>query len=65
MDDMSEFECAMLTDWTRRTIDAGFHAGFITPPWRPTAGAYEQLAGYYASGLMPEEGAQAMFATHH
>lgn len=65
MDDMTDAEQAMLFEWTRSAIDAALHGGYIASPWRPSAGAYEQLAGYYASGLTPEEAAQAMFGVHH
>jgi hypothetical protein len=65
MNDLSDCEQAMLSEWSRSAIDAALHAGFIVMPWRPTDGIYDQLAGYYASGLTPEEAAQALFAIRH
>jgi hypothetical protein len=65
MNDLSEAEQAMLSEWSRSAIDAALHAGLIVVPWKPTLGVYEQLAGYYSAGLTPEEGAHALFATRH
>ncbi|MGA7781105.1 MAG: hypothetical protein WCA85_25825 [Paraburkholderia sp.] len=65
MDDLTEAEQAALTEWTSVAFDEAVAAGYVTPPWRPTRGAYEQMHGYYASGLTPAEAAQAMFAPRH
>ena len=61
MDD--DVERAKLEEWTRSAIDAALHAGLVTLPWRPSEHMYDALAGYYAAGLTPDEGAEALFAT--
>lgn len=65
MEDMSEAEQAMLSEWTRTMVDEAVVAGLIVPPWRPTAGQYEMLHGYYISGLTPAEAARAAFGIRH
>lgn len=63
MNDMTDCEQAIQSEWTRDVFDAAVRAGYISPPWKPSDGALEMLRGYYVSGLTPEEGAQALFAT--
>lgn len=63
MDDLSDREQQMLAEWTRSAIDAALHAGLVTLPWRPSEQVHAALAGYYAAGLSPTEGAEALFAT--
>jgi hypothetical protein len=65
VDNLTEAEQAALTEWTRVAFDEAVVAGYIVPPWRPTLQAYEQMHGYYVSGLTPAEAAQAMFAIRH
>jgi hypothetical protein len=65
MGDLTETERAALSEWTRVAFDEAVAAGYIIPPWRPSLGAYEQMHGYYVSGLTPAEAAEAMFATRH
>lgn len=65
MDDMSEAECAAVTEWTLVVFDEAVAAGFVKPPWHPTDGVRAMLHGYYSSGLTPAEAAQAAFGTHH
>lgn len=62
---MTEAERAALDSWTRVAFDEAVAAGYLTPPWRPTREAYETMHGYYAAGLTPAEGAEAMFAQRH
>jgi hypothetical protein len=62
---LSEQEAACLAEWSRSAIDAALHAGLIAMPWRPTVAVYDRLAGYYAAGLSPAEGAEALFAVRH
>jgi hypothetical protein len=63
VDDLSGVEQAKLTEWTLEAFDAAIAAGFVTPPWRPSAAMRESLAGYFDAGLTPAEGAEALFAT--
>ncbi|MFM0503945.1 hypothetical protein [Paraburkholderia caffeinilytica] len=63
MDDMSERDQAMLSEWVRDAFDAAVHAGYISPPWKPSAAMRNTLQSYYVSGLNPAEAAQALFAT--
>ncbi|MCG5072263.1 hypothetical protein [Paraburkholderia tagetis] len=63
MGDLSDAELAKLTEWTRGAFDAAVAAGYVVPPWRPSAGMHDALAGYYRAGLTPSEGAEALFAT--
>lgn len=63
MNDLSDVERAKLSEWTRSAIDAALHAGLVTLPWRPSERVHTALAGYYAAGLTPEQGAEALFAT--
>ncbi|CAE6811582.1 hypothetical protein R69746_05645 [Paraburkholderia aspalathi] len=65
MDDMTEAEQAMLYEWSRTAIDEALAANLVSMPFRPSAGFYDMLAGYYASGLTPAEAAQAAFGVHH
>jgi hypothetical protein len=65
MDDMTEAEQAMLYEWSRTAIDEALAVNLVSMPFRPTAGFYDMLAGYYASGLTPAEAAQAAFGVHH
>jgi hypothetical protein len=65
LDDMSEREQAMLSEWTRVVIDEALAAGFIEMPWRPKADVYDRLTGYYSAGLTPAEAAQGCFTVHH
>lgn len=63
MGDLSEAQRAQLAEWTRDAFDAAVAAGYVIPPWRPSAGMHDALAGYYRAGLSPAEGAEALFAT--
>lgn len=65
MNDLSDVECAKLAEWTRSAIDAALYAGLVTLPWHPSERVHTALAGYYAAGLSPAEGAAALFATRH
>lgn len=60
---MTEVEQAMLTEWVRDSFDAAVHAGYISPPWKPSATMLNTLQSYYSSGLSPAEAAEALFAT--
>jgi hypothetical protein len=62
---LSEADQAKLSEWTRVAFDEAVAAGYIVPPWRPTAQAYETMHGYFIAGLTPADAAQAMFATRH
>lgn len=63
MNDLSERDAAILSEWTRDAYDAAVHAGFVTPPWRPSPAMREALVGYFEAGLTPGEAAMALFAT--
>jgi hypothetical protein len=63
VNDMTESEQAMLSEWVLSAFDAAVHAGYISPPRHPTGDQREMMRGYYVSGLTPAEGAEAMFAT--
>lgn len=65
MNDLSDVERAKLAEWVRDSIDAAVYAGLVTLPWRPSERVHTALAGYYAAGLSPAEGATALFATRH
>lgn len=65
MDDMSEREQAILSEWTRSVYDAALHAEYIASRWRPSDGAILRLNGYFGAGLTPAEAADALFSTHH
>lgn len=65
MDDLSERERAMLSEWVRDSFDAAVRAEYIVPPWKPSVAMRNTLQSYYASGLSPAEAAQALFAQRH
>lgn len=63
MNDMTQAEQAMLSEWTRDAFHAAVHAGYVVAPWRPTDDACRVLRGYHTAGLTPAEAAQAFFST--
>lgn len=65
MNDQSEREAQMLSEWTRSAVDAAVYAGHVSLPWRPSGRVYGALHGYYLAGLTPAEGAEALFAVRH
>lgn len=65
METLSEAEREMLFEWTRTAVDEVVVAGFVIPPWRPSAEMYTRMHGYYQAGLTPAEAAQPAFGTKH
>lgn len=61
MNDASDRERAMLSEWTRDTINAAARAELVKLPYRPTDHVCGVLRGYFEAGLSPEDAAMALF----
>jgi hypothetical protein len=65
MNDLSDREQQIIAEWTRDCVNAAVYAGFVQLPWRPTERIVGALHSYYAAGMTPAEGAEALFARRH